>query len=204
MKNRKRNRMQGFDYSTDNLYFVTICVKDRVCCLGAVVDVGAGRDLSVPNINELDIIMNSDEFIKKMELNEFGKIVKNQIEWLAEQYKYVDVHNFVIMPNHVHMVIEIDKKKLTVGTGRDKIKEGTARKLSVQDNEIKIKSLSSLIGAFKTTSSKMMHHAGFADFAWQRSFHDHIIRNERSYQNISNYIDLNPEKWMADTFFEKH
>lgn len=131
MKNRKRNRMQGFDYSTDNLYFVTICVKDRVCCLGVVVD---------------------------------------------------------------------------VGTGRDKIKEGTARELSVQvqDKEIKIKSLSSLIGAFKTTSPKMIHQVGFADFAWQRSFHDHIIRNERSFQNISNYINLNPEKWIADTFFEKH
>ncbi|WP_348825220.1 hypothetical protein [Flavobacterium aestuarii] len=117
MIKRKRNRMQGFDYSSDNLYFVTICVKDRVCCLGVVVDVVTGRDLSVrdideSNIDELNIIMNSDEFINKIELNEFGKIVKNQIEWLAGQYKYVDVHNFVIMPNHVHMIIEIDKKKL--------------------------------------------------------------------------------------------
>jgi len=210
--------MQGFDYSSDNLYFVTICVQDRVCCFGTI---GTGRDLSVRNIDESNIdesnidesnidesnmIMNSDEFIKKMELNEFGKIVQNQIEWLVEQYKYVDVHNFVIMPNHVHMIIEIDKKKLTVGTGGDKIKEGTARELSVQvqDKEIKIKSLSSLMGAFKTTSSKMIHQVGFADFAWQRSFHDHIIRNERSYQNISNYIDSNLEKWVVDTFFENH
>lgn len=202
MIKRKRNRMQGFDYSSDNLYFVTICVKDRVCCLGVVVDVVTGRDLSVrdideSNIDELNIIMNSDEFINKIELNEFGKIVKNQIEWLAGQYKYVDVHNFVIMPNHVHMIIEIDKKKLTVGTARE-------LSVQVQDKEIKIKSLSSLIGAFKTTSSKMIHQVGFADFAWQRSFHDHIIRNEKSYQNISNYIDLNPEKWMTDTFFENH
>ena len=43
MKNRKRNRLKGYDYSRDNLYFVTICVKDRVCCLGSV---GTGRDLS--------------------------------------------------------------------------------------------------------------------------------------------------------------
>lgn len=79
---------------------------------------------------------------------------------------------------------------------------GTVRDLSVHE-EIKIKSLSSLIGAFKTTSSKIIHQAGFLDFAWQRSFHDHIIRNEKSYLNISNYIDSNPERWTVDAFFEK-
>ena len=69
--------------------------------------------------------------------------------------------------------------------------------------EIKIKSLSGLMGAFKTTSSKLIHRAGFEDFTWQRSFHDHIIRNDKSYHNISNYIDLNPEKWVSDTFFNQ-
>lgn len=194
MKNRKRNRMQGFDYSSDNLYFVTICVQDRKCCLGMI---GTSLDQSVP----------------KMELNEFGKIVKDRIGWLTDQYKYVDVHNYVIMPNHVHAIIEIDKRKLAVGTGRDLSVHPLKFDLSVHplkcdlsvgDKEIKIKSLSSLMGAFKTTSSKMIHQAGFADFAWQRSFHDHIIRNEKSYQNISNYIDLNPEKWVGDTFFEDY
>ncbi|WP_163411488.1 transposase [Flavobacterium ajazii] len=132
-----------------------------------------------------------------MNLNEFGEIVKKQIEWLTEQYKYVEIHNYVVMPNHVHMIIEIDRNKLMVGT------EGTARELSVQaqGEEIKIKSVSSLMGALKTTSSKLIHRSGFEDFSWQRSFHDHIIRNEKSYQNISNYIDLNPEKWKSDTFF---
>ncbi|WP_163411482.1 hypothetical protein [Flavobacterium ajazii] len=52
MKNRKRNRMQGFDYSSDNLYFVTICVQDRICCFGYVGTVGTGRDLSVHHSNE--------------------------------------------------------------------------------------------------------------------------------------------------------
>ncbi|MFB9108647.1 transposase [Flavobacterium gyeonganense] len=198
MKNRKRNRMQGFDYSSDNLYFVTICVQDRICCFGSV---GTGRDLSVHHSNENhsnENHSNENQFENncadlKMDLNEFGKIVKQQIEWLEEQYKYVEIHNYVVMPNHVHMIIEIDKNKLLIGT------EGTARELSVQ--EIKIKSLSGLIGAFKTTSSKLIHRAGFEDFSWQRSFHDHIIRNDKSYHNISNYIDLNPEKLVSDTFF---
>lgn len=191
MKNRKRNRMQGFDYSSDNLYFVTICVQDRICCFGYV---GTGRDLSVHHPNENYPDENNWADVK-MNLNEFGRIVKQQIEWLAEQYKYVEIHNYIVMPNHVHMIIEIDRNKL--------LDEGTARELSVQmqDEEIKIKSLSSLMGAFKTTSSKLIHRAGFEGFSWQRPFHDHIIRNDKSYQNISNYIDLNPEKWESDTFF---
>jgi putative transposase len=210
MKNRKRNRMQGFDYSSDNLYFVTICVKDRVCCFGSVVSVGTGRDLSVRNPNEINPNeINPNESSKKMELNEFGKIVYDRMLWLAEQYQYVELHNFVVMPNHVHAIIGI-----SVGTGRDlsvrdlsvrdlSVRDLSVRDVSMQEEEIKTKSLSSLMGAFKTTSSKIIHLAGFVDFAWQRSFHDHIIRNEKSYLNISNYIESNPDRWAVDTFFEK-
>lgn len=60
------------------------------------------------------------------------------------------------------------------------------------------------MGAFKTTSSKIIHKSGFANFCWQRSFCDHIVRNEKSYHNISNYIDLNLDKWEVDTFYENH
>ena len=59
MKNRKHNRMLGYDYSQNNLYFVTICVQDRICCFGAV---GAGRDLSVP-IDNSDNVDNSNHLI---------------------------------------------------------------------------------------------------------------------------------------------
>nr|WP_310994098.1 transposase [Aequorivita sp. S2608]MDS1299490.1 transposase [Aequorivita sp. S2608] len=86
------------------------------------------------------------------------------------------------MPNHLHAIIEID---------------GTR----IKDKSIKIKSLSSLFGAFKTTSSKLIHQAGFLDFLWHRSFHDHIIRTDKSYRNISNYINQNPSKWDSDKFF---
>ena len=59
------------------------------------------------------------------------------------------------------------------------------------------------MGAMKTTSSSQIHKIGFEDFAWHRSFHDHIIRDEKSYINISNYIDLNPQKWFEDRFYVK-
>jgi putative transposase len=86
------------------------------------------------------------------------------------------------MPNHFHFILEIDSKRIT-------------------KPDTKIKSLSSLLGAMKTTSSNEIHNLGLKSLAWHRSFHDHIIRNEKSYRNISNYIDNNPSKWFQDKFY---
>lgn len=182
MKNRKRNRLIGYDYSQDNLYFVTICVKGMKCCFGKIIAnaVGTGRDLSVADSDDQSLPVPESSQI--MVLNEFGEIAKSRLLWLANQYPYALLHNFVVMPNHVHAIIEIDSSK-------------------VSDKSIKLKSLSSLIGAFKTTSSKIIHESGFLNFSWHRSFHDHIIRSDKSYLNISNYIDQNPEKWHSDKFY---
>lgn len=194
MKNRKRNRIKGFDYSSNNLYFVTNCVKNNLCCFGNVISdatVGTGRDLSVHHsenhYSENHHSENHQSQINQcgnvvVKLNSFGLIVKNQIEWLENQYPYISIHNYVIMPNHFHLILEIDSSK-------------------VNANEIKIKSLSSVMGALKTTSSKQIRDFGFIDFAWHRSFHDHIIRNEKEYDLISNYIDRNPQKWFEDRFY---
>ena len=78
-----------------------------------------------------------------------------------------------------------------VGNGRDRSLQGA----SIPP---KVKSLSSLIGAFKTTSSKMIHHMGLNEFKWQKSFHDHIIRNNRSLEKIRGYIMHNPLAWEND------
>ena len=179
MKQRKPNRLPGYDYSQDNLYFVTSCVHDMICCLGNVV-VGTGRDLSLQE--------------PQMMLNEYGEIADQQWYWLAEQYPYIVLHEFIVMPNHIHGIIEINRNAI-VRTGRD---------LSVRDLSLpKIKSLSELMGAYKTTTSKKIHLSGFNEFAWQRSFHDHIIHNEKSYERISNYIINNPKSWDQDKFFKK-
>jgi putative transposase len=167
--------MKGYDYSKDNLYFVTSCVYKMVCCFGHIV--GTGRDLSLQSE-------------KQMELNEYGKIADNQWYWLGEHYPFVVLHEFVVMPNHIHGIIEIDRSRIVVGTGCD---------LSLQS--IKIKSLSELMGAYKTTTSNKIHEIGFDGFKWQRSFHDHIIRDEKSYNTISNYIRNNPKIWNQDELF---
>jgi len=110
----------------------------------------------------------------------------------------VDVHVVVVMPNHIHGIFEINRGRIGIGIGT-----GSVCDLSVQENPPipKIKSLSQLMGAYKTTVSKQIHLEGFAEFQWQRSFHDHIIRDEASYQTIFKYIENNPAKWGDDKFF---
>ena len=174
---RKRNRLHGYDYSSNAMYFVTSCVKDRICYFGEIKNY-------------------------KMLLNEHGKIAQHQFEWLPQQYPYVIVHSCVVMPNHVHAIIEIYNAR-DVRTGRD---VGTGRDLSLPpppSSIEKIKSLSELMGAYKTTVSKQIHLAGLPGFAWQRSFHDHIIRNKTSYLHISNYIENNPFNWNNDKFYNR-
>ena len=129
-----------------------------------------------------------------MDLNEFGLIAQNQILWLEKQYPYISLHNSVVMPNHVHILFEI-----VVGTGRD-LSSNTVKKTGRDLSLPKIKSVSSLIGAFKTTTSKSIHLAGNYSFSWQRSFHDRIVNDSRKYDLINKYITENPKLWSQDIF----
>lgn len=205
MKNRKANRLKGYDYSKNNLYFVTSCVKNMECCFGDVVSVGTGRDLSVripdknisdknnPDKNNLDKNIpdknDLDEIEAEMILNEYGIIANNQLEWLEKQYPYISLHSYIVMPNHIHAVIEIDSNLIKAATNQ-----------CLPTEIVKIKSLSQIMGAYKTTSSKLIHEAGNDEFAWHRSFYDHIIRDEKSYFNIVSYIEKNPNTWHKDKF----
>ncbi len=176
MRTRKLNRLSGFDYSRDALYFVTSCVKDQVCCFGQVI-------------------------ASEMMSNVYGKIAHAQWEWLQAQYPYAISHAFVVMPNHVHGVLEINRDFVRMDQDLEMEQDSvrTGRDLSVP--EIKIKSLSQLIGAYKTTTSKKIHLAGYPEFQWHRSFHDHIIRDEKAYHNIVHYIQDNPTRWNQDKFY---
>jgi len=84
--------LRGWDYSSPGCYFVTICVKNKECFLADIVD-------------------------DKAILNEYGKIVESRWQWLKNQYHYVELDTFVVMPNHFHGLIRIIEN--SVGTGRD-------------------------------------------------------------------------------------
>ena len=184
MRIRKLNRLSEYDYSQDGFYFLTICVKDRKKIFGEIKN-------------------------QKMVLNRCGWVVRNQWQWLAGHFLYLDLDEYIIMPNHFHgiLIINADRDDYVggdyvgtgrdgmVGTGRDGM-VGTGRDLSLRGN--KIKTISDLVGAFKMTSSKLIHYMGYIDFAWQRSFYDHIIRNEKTLMNIREYIINNPARWERD------
>jgi putative transposase len=85
------------------------------------------------------------------------------------------------MPNHVHAIIEINPGDM-----------GTAPL-----------NLSQIVAAYKTRVSKAIHLQGLKTFSWQRSFYDHLIRNQYSYDNIAAYIKNNPLTWEKDRFFKK-
>lgn len=117
----------------------------------------------------------------QMLLNNAGNIVTQQWLWLSKQYSYVTLDEFVVMPNHLHGILFIDNSIRP------------ARELALQ-----VKSLSSLIGAIKTTSSKLIRKNEIQDFAWQRSFYDHVIRTDTSLHKIRAYITNNPTTWEDD------
>ena len=152
---RKPTRLPRYDYSQNGYYFVTICTHNKQKILCDIVGEGL---CALPSI----------------QLTPIGETVDKSIKYIDQNYQNVFVDKFVIMPNHVHLIIKIG----TGGRGDPP--------LQVYD----------IIGNLKSFTT---HE--YKNTLWQRSFHDHIIRDESDYTRIWNYIDLNPQKWKEDCFY---
>jgi REP element-mobilizing transposase RayT len=118
-------------------------------------------------------------------LTDIGKIVNNNILKINEIYKYVSVEKYVIMPDHIHMILFVSDYDVENG-GRPRAASPT-------------KSVNLIINGLKTISTKQI---GFS--VWQRSFHDHIIRNEKEFLEICDYIDNNPINWVNDIYNQNY
>ena len=133
-----------------------------------------------------------------MILNELGNIAQEEIIKTSQLRKNVEINHFVIMPNHVHMIIEFLQPENSLLP--ENTKENNPRKFTSPKNNI-----SSLIRGYKSIVTKrcrvVLHTTDSMDSIWQSKFHDHIIRNEKSFEMISEYILKNPEKWKDDMFF---
>ena len=156
---RKPNRLCEFDYSGIGVYFITVCTKDKQCILWNTTPVGA------------DIIRRNSS-----KLSEYGKIVYNAILNINKHYDYVTVEKFVIMPNHIHLLLMIDS---------------SGRMVSAPT-----KTVSTIIGQLKRSVSKSIGKS-----IWQKSFYDHIIRDENDFLTKWKYIDENLIKWETDEYF---
>ena len=167
---RRSIRLPDYDYSSPGAYFVTICTHDRRCLLSRIT-VGA--------LHEAPAVF----------LTEIGQIVKDFLEILPSRYPDLAVEHYVIMPNHIHLLLRFDAER---ALREAPLRDGENRSL-----------LAKAIGFLKMNSSKRTHQK-YPDLPlWQRSFHEHVIRNEHDYREIWEYVDANPAKWAEDCYYEQ-
>lgn len=146
----------------------------------------------------------------RMNLNQFGQIVEDEIQKSIEIRKNWIFHEWVVMPNHVHMLIEIElNDNNTVNThsrayqNQNEIHNNTIHDgESLQQLRRMPNSISSFIGIFKTVVTKQINELRNTkgERIWQRNYHDHIVRNYQSFEKIGNYIEQNPQRWYEDRF----
>jgi len=114
-------------------------------------------------------------------LSDIGKIVNKEIERFSEPYQNVLVEKYVIMPNHIHMLIAIDNK-----CERQSVAP-TVSNMVMQFNRV--------------VSIRARKELNISESIWQKSFYDHIVRDEKDHKNIWDYIDVNLDKWLEDEYY---
>ncbi len=190
---RKNNRLKGYDYSSAGAYFLTVCTFNRKCLLSDIVlntDFLPAEFLKNPPSDYVGAIHESPEckpeFIyeaAESKLKSYGIIAEKVIEDAGKKYD-VEISDYVIMPNHIHLVVFIDEKRA--------IRESPLQKRSL---------ISKFVGYMKSSVSERIHEFSPEKEIWQRGYHDHIIRNDEEYLKIAEYIHTNPGKWKEDRYF---
>ncbi|WP_188460532.1 transposase [Marivirga lumbricoides] len=170
-------RLKNWDYGSNAAYFVTICTKNRECFFGE--------------------IQNGE-----MILNDVGRIANDCWWQIPEHFPFVKLGNHIIMPNHVHGIVVIDKPTDDRNDIRMIETQNFASLRTPQTGNRfgpQSKNLASIIRGFKSGVT-MGARSINPDFAWQARYHDHIIRDDQSFHRISDYIKNNPKNWQGDRF----
>lgn len=167
MKTRKEIRLKNYDYSKEGIYYVTICSYQRKNTFCKIDD------------RIFDIEFNDTDFDKYIEYTIIGRHIDKGIQNINELYTNVSVLNYIIMPNHIHILIEFDDKPLN--------------KKGKQVNLFKI------ISSFKQFVTKTVNSD--TTNIWQKSYYEHIVRNEKEFDIINEYIIYNPLKWKLDEYY---
>jgi REP element-mobilizing transposase RayT len=188
-------RLKNWDYGSNAPYFVTICTDNKICYFG--------------NVKE-----------GKMHLSDLGQLANQYWLEIENKFPFVVLDHFVVMPNHVHGIINIDKQLFD---GRDaiyRVSNGVDNHENT-DNTDAMNRVSTVrpIGGVTGNNNPMLHenlsrfmhwYKGrctfemrkiYTKFSWQPRFHEHVIRNEESYLKIAEYIQNNPLKWQEDKYY---
>ena len=151
-------RHPNINYSYPGACFITICTKEKKCILS-------------------NIVKNEGDVYPKVILTDYGKTAEKYINQLSDFYEDICVKQYVIMPNHIHMILQINR---------------TAEMNNIEPHHIPAKSsgISLFISTFKRFCNKE-----FGENIWQARSFDHVIRNEYDYAECAKYINNNPRKW---------
>ncbi len=180
-KNKYRvdtTRLRNWDYSRNGIYSITICTKNKIPYFGEIKN-------------------------QQMNLNELGEIAEKCWMEITKHFPFVKLNEFVVMPNHIHGIIIIDKNVEAY------VEAHVAAHVEAQDfaplranpqyNKFgpQSKNLASIVRGFKVGVTKWARENNI-EFFWQKLYYDNIVRNEKAYENIKNYIRLNPQNWEKD------
>ena len=172
-------RAKWWDYSRNGAYFITICTKNKAHFFGEI-------------INGQMIFSNTG-------------IIANQL-WkeIPNHHDFIELGDFVIMPNHIHGIILINKPIVGSGHALNLQPEKQTKQLQHQQQpgenrfqNIGKNTISSVVGSFKSAVTKQVNRLGYPN-GWQPLFYDHMIRDRSDYLRISEYIINNPKKWKND------
>lgn len=177
---RTSPRHRHYDYTSAWGYFITICTKDRRCYFGNVV---VGTDHK-----------------SVLDLNNLWKYCEEEIKYIEESRPYVEIHEYVVMPNHIHMILVMSDVTHFTEDGlknRPYQSSGNNENNGLRNLNYNWPLLWSIIKLFKWNVTKYAKQNNIS-FARQSRYHDHIIRNSDEYDRIKYYIQTNPENWKKD------
>ena len=162
----KAIRLKNYSYSQSGAYFITICTLERKKILSKIA---VGTPL--PGCPQEPCI----------ELLRYGQIAEKFILQMNTFYDYLSVDKYIIMPDHIHLLIMINESGGHPGTGVP------TKRSSV---------ISRFVGTFKRFCNKE-----YGENIWQSRYYDHVVRNQQDYNEIWEYIENNPVKWIDDMYY---
>lgn len=214
-------RLKNWDYGSNGAYFITICTHNRQHFFGKIVqtlrcNVSARGDSNESNDSFETLRCN----VSSMQLNEIGQLAEKFWMEIPNHFPFVELGNFVVMPNHTHGILIINKmdgddfapvqtlhRNVSNRDSNESFDSSETLQCNVSSgkNEQMAKispkpgTISTIVRSYKSVVSKYARKIN-SDFAWQTRFHDHIIRDEQSFERIQTYIENNPMNWNKDKF----
>lgn len=181
-------RLSTWDYSSNAAYFITICTSNRQHYLGEITD-------------------------GKMQFSKIGQFANQCWLNIPNHFPHFYLDEFVVMPNHVHGIVMIEKPYIDNNSLPRVAETGHAlspRNPIAEEADIKPRhprfrnqgrnTISAMVGSFKSAVTKHCNENKFR-FGWQSRFHDHIIRDAGEFHVIRNYIVNNIANWKDDKFY---